>query len=195
MKDARTQTTPWLGGDIEQALGDVGVPSFVVDRHGVIRWRNAAATEQFGDVLGSHFSSRVAPEARPTVRIDFVKKLLGTSRATVAENVLLDSSGARVAAEVHTVALGDGGHVVGVFGLVRVHETAAARPSPAAELTPRQHEVLRLLAHGASTTQIAESLGVSRETVRNHVRAILRSLHVHSRLEAVAEAYRRGLAA
>jgi DNA-binding CsgD family transcriptional regulator len=41
--------------------------------------------------------------------------------------------------------------------------------------------------------QIADALGISRETVRNHVRGILRTLGVHSRLEAVVEAHRRGL--
>jgi DNA-binding NarL/FixJ family response regulator len=42
---------------------------------------------------------------------------------------------------------------------------------------------------------MAATLGVSPETIRNHVRAILRALRVHSRLEAVAEAHRRGLVA
>jgi DNA-binding NarL/FixJ family response regulator len=45
---------------------------------------------------------------------------------------------------------------------------------------------LRLLEHGRSTQQIAEELHLSPETVRNHVRHVLRNLGVHSRLEAVA---------
>jgi DNA-binding CsgD family transcriptional regulator len=60
-------------------------------------------------------------------------------------------------------------------------------------LTPRQTEILMLIANGMSTAQIAESLHLSRETVRNHVRNILRELRVHSRVEAVAHAYRDGL--
>jgi DNA-binding CsgD family transcriptional regulator len=62
-----------------------------------------------------------------------------------------------------------------------------------AGLTPRQFEVVRALARGASTAQLAEEFNLSRETVRNHVRGILRALRVHSRLAAVAEARRRGL--
>jgi DNA-binding NarL/FixJ family response regulator len=54
--------------------------------------------------------------------------------------------------------------------------------------------VLRLLEHGRSTRQIAQQLHLSPETVRNHVRAVLRALGVHSRLEAVALARRRPVA-
>jgi DNA-binding NarL/FixJ family response regulator len=53
--------------------------------------------------------------------------------------------------------------------------------------------VLELLVNGQSTRQIAESLHLSRETIRNHVRDLLRALGVHSRIEALAEARRRGL--
>lgn len=65
--------------------------------------------------------------------------------------------------------------------------------SRAASLTPRQQEVLALLAEGLGTAAIAARLGLSKETVRNHVRAVLRALSVHSRLEAIVEARRRGL--
>ena len=51
----------------------------------------------------------------------------------------------------------------------------------------RQAEVLRLLEHGRSTEQIANELHLSPETVRNHVRRLLRALGVHTRLEAVAQ--------
>jgi DNA-binding CsgD family transcriptional regulator len=63
----------------------------------------------------------------------------------------------------------------------------------AASLTSRQQEVLALLAEGLGTAAIAARLGLSKETVRNHVRAVLRALGVHSRLEAVVEARQRGL--
>ena len=56
----------------------------------------------------------------------------------------------------------------------------------ASQLTPREHEVLELLAKGASSIDIASSLNVSPNTVRTHVQSILAKLQVHSRLEAVA---------
>jgi PAS domain S-box-containing protein len=62
-------------------------------------------------------------------------------------------------------------------------------------LTPRELEVLRLIAGGANTRVIAARLGVSPATVRNHVQSLLGKLGVHSRLEAVAYVVRhRGLA-
>jgi len=54
------------------------------------------------------------------------------------------------------------------------------------ELTPREREVLQLLARGVSTRQVADSLGVSMNTVRSHVQSLSRKLGVHSRVQAVA---------
>ncbi len=51
-------------------------------------------------------------------------------------------------------------------------------------LSPREQEILRLVAGGYSTSAIAESLFISKATVRNHVQSILKKLGVHSRLEA-----------
>ena len=81
--------------------------------------------------------------------------------------------------------LRQGEHVVGVFGQVSdlVEEP---HPHPELNLTPRQAEVLDLLEQGKSTKQIAAELHLSIETVRNHVRHLLRAMGAHSRLEAVA---------
>lgn len=61
------------------------------------------------------------------------------------------------------------------------------------ELTPREREVLALLAQGLSTGDIARSLSISASTARNHIQNILNKLHVHSRLEAVTYAFEHGL--
>ena len=81
---------------------------------------------------------------------------------------------------------------MGVFGVVK-HREQTASPSPHPHLTPRQNEVLHLLAHGRSTAEIAEELHLSVETVRNHVRLMMRALDVHSRIEALAVAHREGI--
>ena len=60
-------------------------------------------------------------------------------------------------------------------------------------LTPRERQVLQLLAEGCSTRQIAERLFVSLNTARNHSQHLLRKLDAHSRLEAVAVGIRAGL--
>ena len=64
--------------------------------------------------------------------------------------------------------------------------------SPLRALTPRESEVLGLLAAGKSTREMVEALGVSPATVRTHIENILRKLDVHSRLEAVVVALRDG---
>lgn len=60
-------------------------------------------------------------------------------------------------------------------------------------LTPRELEVLRLLAGGANTRVAADQLRVSPATIRNHVQNLLGKLGVHSRLQAVAYANAHGL--
>ena len=63
------------------------------------------------------------------------------------------------------------------------------RPVPSA-LTPREWEVIDLLAEGRTTDQIAQSLHLASETVRSHVKHILRKLDAQSRREAVTAAQR-----
>ena len=72
--------------------------------------------------------------------------------------------------------------------------TAARDDAPIA-LTPRESEVLGLLAQGHSTTGIARRLYLSPVTVRNHVQHLTAKLGLHSQLEAVAYAYRNDLVA
>ncbi|HVE93330.1 MAG TPA: response regulator transcription factor [Acidimicrobiales bacterium] len=57
-------------------------------------------------------------------------------------------------------------------------------------LTPREIEVLKLVAKGMSNREIADELYISENTVKNHVRNILEKLHLHSRMEAVLYAMR-----
>jgi two-component system, NarL family, nitrate/nitrite response regulator NarL len=71
--------------------------------------------------------------------------------------------------------------------------SGSERAGTAPELTARQYETLALLADGLGTPDIAARLGIAEETARNHIRALLRQLDVHSRLEAVVRAYRLGL--
>lgn len=63
----------------------------------------------------------------------------------------------------------------------------------ASALTRREVDVLQCLADGQGTDEIAESLHLSRNTIRNHVSRILLKLGAHSRLEAVSEGARRGI--
>jgi DNA-binding NarL/FixJ family response regulator len=66
-------------------------------------------------------------------------------------------------------------------------------PSPERALTPRESEILTLIAKGLSNRSAAETLGLSRATVRTHLEHIYAKLDVSNRTEAVTEAIRRGL--
>ena len=178
-----------IGADVEGALGRVRVPAYVVDPHGIIRWMNAAAVQLFGDLRGRQLTAALAPEEHRRGRELFTRNLLGPPEGSVNHAVLLNAAGERFGGELSGVPLESGGQVVGVFGQLKdLEEEPPVAPHP--NLTPRQSEVLRLLEQGRSTKQMAEDLHLSVETVRNHVRAILRALGVHSRLEAVAVAHR-----
>jgi two-component system nitrate/nitrite response regulator NarL len=70
-----------------------------------------------------------------------------------------------------------------------------SEPSPIDDLTPREAEILSLLAEGQSNKVIARNLGISDGTVKLHVKAILRKLNIHSRVEAAVIAVEQGLRA
>ncbi len=69
------------------------------------------------------------------------------------------------------------------------------KPKPIDTLTPRETEILGLLAEGLSNKMIARRLGISDGTVKLHVKAILRKLSVHSRVEAAVIAVEHGFRA
>lgn len=173
-----------IGADVEDALERVRVPAYVVDREGVVRWENKAALAVFGDVRGKQITSLVAPEERRRAREIFYRNLTGPPEGSDNKGIAHDAGGERITVEISAVPLTRDHHVIGVFGqVVDIEEDVPPLPHP--HLTPRQIEVVRMLERGRTTAQIAEELHLSPETVRNHIRRLMRSLGAHSRLEAV----------
>ena len=122
-----------VGADVEKALENVNVPSYVVDEARIVRWMNPAAEKLLGNIRGRHFTSVISPEDRPRARERFAQKMLGTSMATDATGHLVSTSGTRVPVEVSSVALTNGETVVGVFGLIEARpddNTHSATPTP-----------------------------------------------------------------
>jgi PAS domain S-box-containing protein len=176
---------------LQSTLQRVNVPCFISDANGQILWLNDAANAAFGDRAGHLYTDIVVPEHTGRVAAEIDRMRNGATHSDYEiDAILRDGRHRRV--EISAVPIEGNAVFHGVFGVVL---RPGAQPSAAAAspLTPRQQEVLELLASGRSTRDIAASLHLSRETVRNHVRDLLRALGAHSRIEALAEARRRGL--
>jgi DNA-binding NarL/FixJ family response regulator len=78
---------------------------------------------------------------------------------------------------------------------IRAPDTAGKPGAAVADLTGRERDVLALVCRGLADKQVAEALGLSLNTARNHVAALYRKIGVHSRTAAVVWAQERGLAA
>lgn len=185
-----------LGGDIHGSLEEVSVPMYVLDHSGKIMWLNDAGDELIPNGTGRQFTEVLAPELVDPSRRHYAERMAGTEAFVDHETVLKAPGGGGHAVEISSAPLRNGRRIVGVFGVFRAHRPVApgsGRSAPAPRLTPRQREVLAMLGAGLTTRQMAERTGLSVETVRNHVRAVLRELGAQSRLEAVLLAHRRGL--
>ncbi len=107
------------------------------------------------------------------------------------------SSGTKVVLDVSTIVLSFDEDLHAVIHVCRV--PGPTRPDTAAEdfshlcLTAREEEVLHNLCAGQGTDDIAEALGISVTTVRNHLQRLMNKLGVHTRSEAIALAFRLGL--
>src|SRR6478736_1062192 len=119
-------------------------------------------------------------------------------RAGAMGYLLKDVPADELAAALRTVALGKPMVSPALAPkLMSELATAVRRDAPRAEgtarLTERELEVLRLVARGMSNRAVAESLFLSENTVKNHVRNILDKLEAHSRMAAVVKASHMGL--
>jgi len=184
---------------VGRALDELAVPIYVIDRDGTFRWMSKSAIRLMGNAVGQKFTTVIAPEHVHLARRQFAKKLIGAADRTDFRLAVRCPERGRVTVSVTSAPLRDDGAIVGVLGMAvqDYQSTTVGRRAEGAlrpdALTPRQHEVLRLLARGMGTREIAAALGVAEETTRNHVRGLLRNLNVHSRLEAVAVGYEQGL--
>jgi DNA-binding NarL/FixJ family response regulator len=122
-------------------------------------------------------------------------------RAGASGFMLKDAPPEEIAAAVRIVAAGEALLAPAVTRTVieefaRREPPPARRPPPAlVELTPREREVLELLAGGKSNAEICDQLVVSEATVKTHVARVLQKLDLRDRVQAVVYAYETGLVA
>jgi DNA-binding CsgD family transcriptional regulator len=182
-----------LSADFLQTIEAVSVPAYVVDCHRRVRWQNAASIQLVGDLRGRLDDSVLAPGDLGVAREAFARKQKGAAHTELQVSVMC-ADGRRVRVDVNSVPVKNAdGAMIGSFGLVQVLGDTTPSSTKAPRLSPRERETLTLLAAGYSTPQMAEQMAISTETVRNHVKRVLRTLDARSRVEAVAKARRVGL--
>jgi DNA-binding NarL/FixJ family response regulator len=145
-----------------------------------------------------------APGARVLILTTFEQDdyVFGALRAGASGFLLKRARPEELIAAVHAVADGDALLSPSVTRTVIDRLAAAAperaapeqEPAELAELTPREREVLALLARGLSNAEIAAALLVEESTVKTHVKRVLTKLRLRDRVQAVIYAYERGLA-
>jgi DNA-binding NarL/FixJ family response regulator len=120
-------------------------------------------------------------------------------RAGASGFLLKDAPPAQLLHGIRTVASGAALLAPEVTRRLVGRYAARIRPQESAPddtpLTPRELEVLRLIADGRSNSEIAATLVISQETVKTYVSRILTKLDLRDRVQAVVYAYRRGLVA
>jgi DNA-binding NarL/FixJ family response regulator len=146
-------------------------------------------------------ATRRLAEARPQARVIALTTyadeptVLGALRAGARGYLTKDAGADEIARAIEAVARGEAALDSAVQRHVVTAVAEGADPDALPDgLTPREAEVLTLIAEGLSNSEIAERLVVSPATVKSHVNRVFAKAGVRDRAQAVAYAYRNGLA-
>jgi DNA-binding NarL/FixJ family response regulator len=140
-----------------------------------------------------------APDVRVLILTTFEEDdyIFGALSAGASGFLLKRTRPEQLIAAIHTVAAGDS--LLSPSVTRRVIDRMARQPVPQASsaelraLTPREREVLELVARGLSNAEIAEAFVIEESTVKTHVKRILGKLGLRDRVQAVIFAYESGL--
>jgi DNA-binding NarL/FixJ family response regulator len=124
--------------------------------------------------------------------------VFGALQAGASGFLLKRTAPERLLEAIHAVAAGDSLLSPSVTRTViarvaRAPDHPPGRPDPLAALTPREREVLDLVARGRSNAEIGADLVIEETTVKTHVKRILAKLGLRDRVQAVIFAYERGI--
>ena len=145
------------------------------------------ATRQLGKEL---------PDTRVLILTTFDADVhvLEALRVGASGYVLKDSTPDAIVSSIHSVMAGERVMAGAVANRVLNMLTGASTPKEYYDgLTPRELEILRLLAAGAANKEVAHKLQISEKTVRNHISKMYEKLHIYDRAHAVLYAVRKGL--
>ncbi len=144
------------------------------------------------DVLGRDPSARVLILSASGEQRDVLEAVKAGATGYLVKSASRDE----LVDAVRRVAAGDTVFTPGLAGLVLGEFRRMAdgpEPEPESELTPRETEILKMVATGMSYRQIADRLVLSHRTVQNHVQSTLRKLQMHNRVELTRYVLERGL--
>jgi DNA-binding NarL/FixJ family response regulator len=151
-----------------------------------------------GEGSGGGSGDGYAPRVLILTTFDLDEYVFDALRAGASGFLLKDVTAERLFEAVRVVAAGEAllapavtRRLISEFA--RIRPPAAVAPAALAALTPRETEVLRLVAEGLSNTEIAARLVVTEETVKTHVSRVLAKLGLRDRTQAVVTAYESGL--
>ena len=148
---------------------------------------------------GIQATRRLIPQL-PATRVvmlttfDLDDYIVDAFRAGASGFLLKTAPPQQLVAAVRTVHAGDA--LLAPASTRRLIEQSARPPAPAPALdmlTPREHDVLRLLARGLTNAEIAQQLVVEPSTIKSHVASVLAKLGLRDRVQAVITAYETGL--
>jgi DNA-binding NarL/FixJ family response regulator len=152
-------------------------------------------------VAGTREVLAVSPNARVVILTTFEEDdyIFGALSAGASGFLLKRTRPEELIAAIHTIAAGDSLLSPSVTSRVVARMAAHPPPDSSAEerlgqLTPREREVLALVARGLANAEIAAELVIEESTVKTHVRRILLKLQLRDRVQAVIFAYESGLA-
>jgi len=152
------------------------------------------------EILGADFGGATRP---PRILIvttfNLDEYVFNALRAGASGFLLKDATPGQLVDAIRTIARGDAlvdpAVTRALIGAYVDRRRARTESVDLAEtLTPREREVLQLLAHGMSNLEIARALVVTRETAKTYISRILLKLGVRDRVQAVVYAYRSGIA-
>ena len=159
------------------------------------------ATRQLASPAGPGAGPAPGPRVLILTTFDLDEYVYDALRAGASGFLLKDVTAERLFDAVRIIAAGEAllaptvtRRLIGQFAQLRPRAGNGDGPSPAlAALTPRETQVLRLVAEGLSNPEIAARLVVTEETVKTHVSRMLSKLGLRDRTQAVVTAYESGL--
>jgi DNA-binding NarL/FixJ family response regulator len=186
-----------------EVVGEAGNGRAAVERALALRPAVVLMDVRMPDLDGIAATREVlntSPDVKVVILTTFEQDdyIFGALRAGASGFLLKRSSPEELLAAIHTVAAGDS--LLSPSVTRTVIDRMAHQPTPELgssqlldELTPREREVLELVARGLSNGEIAAELVIEESTVKTHVRRILMKLRLRDRIQAVIFAYESGL--